>query len=54
MWVSIIIINYNTKDITLNCLKSIYEHTIEIDFEIIVVDNASSDNSVEAIKVSYP
>ena len=54
MRVSIIIINYNTKDITLNCLKSIYEHTIEIDFEIIVVDNASSDNSVEAIKVSYP
>ena len=54
MQVSIIIVNYNTKDITLNCLKSIYEHTTGIDFEIIVVDNASSDNSVEVIKAIYP
>ena len=52
--VSIIIVNYNTKQLTLDCLKSIYDHTTEIDFEIIVVDNASSDNSVEAIKATYP
>ena len=54
MQISVIIVNYNTEQLTLDCLKSIYEHTIEVDFEIIIVDNASSDNSVEAIKASYP
>lgn len=52
--VSIIIINYNTKLLTLDCLKSIYQHTKDIDFEVIVVDNASSDGSVEAIRESFP
>ena len=52
--VSIIIINYNTKLLTLDCLKSIYQHTKDIDFEVIVVDNASSDGSAEAIRESFP
>ena len=47
MQVSIIIVSYNTKDLTLNCIKSIYQHTKDIEFEIIVVDNASCDKSVE-------
>lgn len=54
MDVSIIIINYNTYKLTLDCLRSIYEKTTGISFEIIVVDNASSDNSVEYIKKEYP
>ena len=54
MQISIIIVNYNTKQLTLNCLRTIYEYTKDINFEIIVVDNASSDGSVEAIKASYP
>lgn len=37
----------------MNCLKSIYEKTIEIDFEVIVVDNASTDGSQEAVKNIY-
>ena len=54
MQISIIIVNYNTKKLTLNFIITIYEYTKDINFEIIVVDNASSDDSVEAIRASYP
>lgn len=45
MDVSIIIVNYNTRDLTAQCIESVYENTRDIDFEIILVDNASSDDS---------
>lgn len=54
MDVSIIIVNYNTRELTLQCLKSIYEQTAGLEFEIIVVDNSSSDNSCTAIKSNFP
>lgn len=47
MDVSIIIINYNTKQMTSECINSVIEHTSRIDYEIILVDNASSDGSKE-------
>lgn len=50
---SIIIISYNTKDMTLACLASVYDQT-HTEMEVIVVDNASSDGSVEAISVAFP
>ncbi|KAA6312508.1 N-acetylglucosaminyl-diphospho-decaprenol L-rhamnosyltransferase [termite gut metagenome] len=50
MDVSIIIVNYNTCDLTSQCLASVYENTKDVSFEIIVVDNNSSDNSVQYIK----
>jgi GT2 family glycosyltransferase len=53
MDLSIIILNYNTKDLIINCINSIVDqYKQELDkgiFEIILVDNASSDNSVAAI-----
>lgn len=51
---SIIIVNWNTKEITLDCLKSVYQQTQKINFEVIVVDNNSQDESVKAIKKQYP
>ena len=49
MKVSIIIVNYNTLHVLRPCLDSIIEQTIGIDYEIIVVDNGSTDGSIEAL-----
>lgn len=48
--VSIIIINYNTEKLIIPCVESIFEKTIVCNYEIIIVDNSSSDNSVEELK----
>jgi len=54
MDLSIVILNYNTKELTLNCINSIFsEYKKELDdlkFEIILVDNNSEDESLEAFK----
>ena len=52
--VSIIIVNYNTKELTRNCLNSIFSQTENISFEVIVSDNGSSDGSIEMIKSEFP
>ncbi len=54
MDVSIIIVSYNTCQLTRNCLGSVFEQTKEIDFEVIVSDNGSSDGSIEMIKSVFP
>jgi len=54
MDVSVIIVNYNTKELTLNCIDSIYEQTKDLVFEVILVDNDSSDGSVEVISKRFP
>lgn len=54
MDVSVIIVNYNTRDLTLNCIKSIKEQTFGLNYEIIVVDNASVDNSILTIEKEFP
>ena len=54
MDVSIIIVNYNTKELIKNCIKSIYQYTNDIEFEIIVSDNGSTDGSIEMLKSEFP
>ena len=51
---SIIIVNYNVKEFLLNLLDSIRKAAKNIQTEIIVVDNASDDGSLEAIHEKYP
>ena len=50
MDISIIIVSYNTKKLLRDCIISIIKNTKKIDYEIIVIDNASTDGSVETIK----
>jgi hypothetical protein len=54
MDVSVIIVNYNTKDLLLNCIQSVTEMTHDIQYEIIVVDNASRDGSVKMVRNTFP
>lgn len=51
---AIIIVNYNTKDLTLDCLQSIFSKEWKTDFEVVVVDNNSSDDSVVMIEKKFP
>lgn len=51
---SVVIVNWNTKDLLLQCIASILEQTKESSLEIIVVDNNSTDGSQEAVKEAYP
>lgn len=50
---SILIVSYNTRDLTLACLRSVFEQTIPGTFEVIVVDNASADGSADAIEQEF-
>ena len=54
MDLSIIIVNYNTSKLIIQALNSVYKNSKNINFEIIVVDNASKDDSVEMIKKHFP
>ncbi|MHC4118066.1 MAG: glycosyltransferase family 2 protein [Planctomycetota bacterium] len=53
MDVSVIIVNWNTKEILRDCLASVYEQAGDVDCEVIVVDNASTDGSVEMVKNDF-
>ena len=52
--VSIIIVNWNEKEMLRKCLESIKSNTIYYPYEIIVVDNNSNDGSQEMIKMYFP
>ena len=52
--VSIILVNYKTKDLTRNCINSIVEKTQNLAYDIYVVDNNSQDGTCEMIKSEFP
>jgi len=51
--VSVIIVAWNVRQLLHDCLKSVYEKTRDIDFEVIYVDNASQDGSVQMVKEQF-
>jgi GT2 family glycosyltransferase len=51
---SIVIISYNTREYLCRCIESIHRHAPPFPFEIIVVDNASTDGSAEAVRTKFP
>lgn len=54
MDLSIIIVSYNTRDLTISCIRSILDSDMSgLNYEIIVVDNASSDDSQKEIKKHF-
>ena len=52
--VSVVIVSWNTKQLLLGCIESLLRHAGEFGLELIVVDNASSDGSADAIETLYP
>jgi N-acetylglucosaminyl-diphospho-decaprenol L-rhamnosyltransferase len=52
--ISIIILSWNTRDLLAQCLDSIEQHKGNIQLEIIIVDNASTDGSQAMLKEKYP
>jgi GT2 family glycosyltransferase len=51
---SIVIVNYNVRYFLRQCLQSIYKSEVNADLELIVVDNASEDGSVDMLKKEFP
>jgi hypothetical protein len=47
---SIVIVNTNTKDLTVGCIRSIEKEAKDISFEVLLTDNGSTDGSVEAFQ----
>ena len=52
--VSIVVVSYNTRDLTIECLKSIARETRTTSYDLHVVDNASTDGSAEALRAHGP
>lgn len=52
--VSVIIVNWNTCDLLRGCIESVYEQTSGVTFEVVVVDNASTDGSVDMVRDLFP
>lgn len=53
MDISVIIVNYHSAEMVIDCINSIYAQTEGLRYEIIVVDNASGDGSVEKLQEAF-
>ncbi|MFD2614071.1 glycosyltransferase family 2 protein [Paenibacillus gansuensis] len=51
---SVIIVNYNTAELTVDCIASVLKSRMDSEYEIILVDNASSDGTVARVREQFP
>jgi N-acetylglucosaminyl-diphospho-decaprenol L-rhamnosyltransferase len=51
---TVVIVSYNTRIMTLKALETLYQHTHATRFDCVVLDNASSDGSADAIASAFP
>ena len=51
---TVIISSYNTRELLRNCLKSIFQYTSGITFEVLCVDDDSNDRSADMVQESFP
>jgi GT2 family glycosyltransferase len=51
---SIVIVNWNTRELLFKCLESVYEFAPTCTFEVLLVDNASSDGSAALVSNLFP
>jgi len=52
--VSIVFTNWNTRDLMRDCIASVKEKTTGLSYEIVVVDDGSTDGSVEMLRKEFP
>ena len=51
---SVIVVNWNTRDLLADCLRSVYETVHDLAYEVFVVDNASTDGSIAMVRERFP
>lgn len=51
---SIVIVNFNTQELILSCLNSVFKYPPKVSFKVVVVDNGSDDDSVKLIRSNFP
>jgi hypothetical protein len=52
--ISVVIVTWNGKNYAMECLESLYSCGLKVPFEVLVVDNASTDGTPDAIRDSFP
>jgi GT2 family glycosyltransferase len=52
--VSIVIVSFNTRDVTRQCLEHVRKHAAAVRHEVLVVDNASVDGSADMVAAEFP
>jgi N-acetylglucosaminyl-diphospho-decaprenol L-rhamnosyltransferase len=51
---SVLVVTWNVRDLTLACLDALFRHAADVPLEVILVDNASADGTVEAVRTAHP